>query len=442
MFVICKKHVIMKTNTYSLLSGSWMFAGNSQTALYPYLFNVLNGKSVSTKNTMAATVFKYQSKDGVVATINNNKAPNTSSVAVINIHHPIFKYDQECGPKGTQSIMNVLDAWKTEPSILGVVLNVNSGGGQASGTAEFAEYLSTYPKPIEVFTKDVIGSAAYYFSAATNKITAHKHADFIGCIGTMWHSVNLEGVIKKKGGLVNEIYSDLSPEKNKQSRALKKGDPKPLIEKILNPHAQKFHEDMKTYRPTITDKALKGDVYNPKEALQEGLIDALGTLDDVVESIFNSVNKNNNKPQNTMSELKIPFIEKAIGDSFSNGEKESGILLQEDQATLLESVLKDNQEKIDGLTLKSNSSIELVNTLQDHKTAVTTAIQAALKEAEVEDCETMSNEDGIKALSGLIKLYGGKDGASLTTVTATTNQVENENVKHVSGVNLDAAMNN
>lgn len=437
----------MTNNTYSLLSDNWMFADNSKSILYPYLFQLINGKNVLIQNTLPPTTHFFQSSTGMQSTANTEV--QSSSVAVIKMHHPIFKYDQECGPRGTQSIMGLMEAWKEDSNIAGVVLDVNSGGGQASGNAEFAEYINSYPKPVEVFTKDVIGSAAYYFSAAANKITAHKFADFVGCIGSMYHSVNLEGVIKQKGGAINEFYADLSPEKNLQSRELKKGNERPLIEKLLNPSAEQFHLDMKKYRPQLTEKALKGDIFSPEEALKEGLIDELGTLQSVIQSVFNAsknhkpnnTNNLNNSNQSRMSKLNVPLIEAAIGSTFSSGETENGIILNDEQAKAIENILQENATENTALKSEVETVTATVATLTQKQTEVSAAITAALTTAEVENAASLSEADGIVALSNLVAEYGAKDGAAPTKTKGDGTDVDDVNPNIVSGVDISAAMN-
>tara|TARA_B110000114_G_scaffold116680_1_gene122295 strand:+ start:2438 stop:3748 length:1311 start_codon:yes stop_codon:yes gene_type:complete len=410
----------MNKNTYSLLGGNWMFTENSKTAMMPFILQIINGQTVGFADTLPPTTHYFQAEDGIITSSDqHNPLAEINSVAVLDIHHPIFKYNQECGPRGTQSIMTQLKAWEAESSIAGVVLNVNSGGGQVSGTAEFAEFISTYSKPIEVFTKDSIGSAAYYFSSGANKITAHKHADVIGSIGVMFSSVNLEGIIKKKGGEVLEVYSDLSPEKNKASRALKSGDERPLIEQHLNPMADKFRNTMKQYRPGISERALKGDVFSPEEALNEGLIDAIGTLDSVISSVFEaskSKNKrvNSNLKNKLMSKLNVPKIEAAIGSTFTEGETENGIILTDAQAEAIEQTLTSNEAAAVILDGKVMAGVTRITALEAAGNAVTETVQAALTKAEVEAADKMDNEQGIKALSDLVTEYGGNDGAVLT----------------------------
>jgi len=425
-----------------------MFIDSAKSQLYPFLFNIINGGDMSLLKDSLNTTTHYFSFSSELQNSRNTTASNSSGqVAVINIHHPIFKYDQNCGPKGTQSIMNLMDEWKNDSNVVGVVFDVNSGGGQGSGNAEFAEYLNTYPKPTGVFTKDMIGSAAYYFSAGTDFIIAHKHADFIGCIGSMHYSVNVEGILKKKGATINEWYADISPEKNKQTRAMKDGDERPFVEKLLNPSAQQFHDDMKRYRPQISEKALEGDIFNPKDALKEGLIDDLGTLQSAIDKVFSlskpSTNStNNNSKRKTMSKSNLPLIEAVLGNKFEDDETKDGVILTEAQASLIENRLSENDKAISDAATLATANTAKITELTNTSAAVTTAVQNALKEAEVEGAEKMSNEEGIVALSALVKEYGSKDGGKTTQTIDSPDNAGSEDNNMVAGYDISAAMNN
>ena len=265
----------------------------------------------------------------------------------------------------------------------------------------------------------------------------------------MFYSVNIDGVIEKAGGTINEFYADLSPEKNIQSRELKKGNERPLIETILNPSAQQFHDDMKQYRPQLTEKALKGDIFSPQNALKEGLIDAIGTLQSVINNVFeaskatNNNSNTNNSKNNTMSKLNVPLIEAVIGSSFTEGETENGIILTDEQATALENRLSENDNAISISETEATTSTERITELEATNTTVTTAIQNALTTAEVEGAENMSNEEGIVALSALLVEYGSKDGGQLTnTLNTIDDDSDNGNKNIIGGTDVSAYLNN
>ena len=115
-----------------------------------------------------------------------------------------------------------------------------------------------------------------------------------------------------------------------------------------------------------------------------------------------------------MSKLNVPLIEAVIGSSFSEGETENGIILTDEQAAALENRLSENDTAIATAKKTATGSEKKISKLEADEENLKTAIQNALATAEVEGAATMSNEEGITALSNLVAEYGGKDGGKTT----------------------------
>ncbi len=377
----------------------------------PFLLGIMNGQIDKVNLSFNETEHEFLSAH--MLTIQSNtgqKAPESSQVAVLRIHHPIFKYDQFCGPQGTQSMIKLMDQWKQDSSIAGVILDLNSGGGQGSGTGEFAEYLHDYPKPTVSFTKDVVGSAAYYLAAGTDHIIAHKRADFIGSIGAMFYTVNMEGVLKKQGADIYEVYSSLSDQKNIQSRKLKEGDEQLLVQKILDPGAKDFHTDILKYRPQISEKALKGDVFNPSESLSEGLIDSLGTFQDAIDKVFELSNKN--KKDETKMSKSYPKIETALNREFGEGETSNGILLTEEEADTVEARMSELEGQLETANTDLQERRDNEQALNDANTSALETINSTLELKG--DAKIDSIEKGMSAMVDKINELGQDPGGQHT----------------------------
>ncbi|MDI6033024.1 S49 family peptidase [Flavobacterium sp. LB2P84] len=436
-------------NTNSLLNSNWMFSGDSKNILMPFLLNILN----NTKNefSLNPTSFLQASHLNAVNPFDFDKPLENKVVAIIQVHHPIFKYDQMCGPKGTQTIMAILESWKSNDNIIGVVMDYNSGGGQGSGTREVARYIFEYPKPIVSYTNDLCGSAAFYLYSAAKYRFINQYADFIGCIGSMSYSIDLQGAIEKSGGKVNEFYADSSPEKNLQSRELKKGNERPLIEKMLNPNADLFHSDIKDFMPSISDKALKGDVFTPDEALKEGLADSFGTLQDAIDKVIElhnaSDNSNSNSnTNNNMNTTQLPSLQSVLGlDAPLASTEENGTYLNAGQLETVENRLVELDAS--NTALQTQLDAALANTeAQEQLTAVNatvTGIEASidgmLTSAGLDVTGTLTEK--ATALSAKVAEMGGKDGAIHTNPKVdVNNEATASNV--VGGVDITGAMNN
>lgn len=428
-----------------------MFSGDTGNVLMPFLLNIVNG--TDNQILLNPTTLLSASSLGALNPFESTTPTKEQRVGVIQVHHPIFKYDQNCGPKGTQTIMSILDTWKEDDTIIGVVMDYNSGGGQAAGTRQASRYIFDYPKPIVSYTNDLVGSAALYMYAASKYRFVNQYAEFIGCIGSMMQKVDLTGVIEKAGGKVIEMYSDLSPEKNLQARELKKGNERPVIEKLLNPDAAKFQKDMKEFLPNITEKALLGDIFTPEEAIEEGLADSFGTLQDAINKVFelSKENKQNNPKSNTnMNTKSLPKVEAVLGLAASLALTENGSYLNEEQLDTIEASLdsleSENSNLQTQLTDAQNANTTSVETVQgqlteatNNLTAVETSVDAILESAGLP--VTGSLTEKLAAVNGKAEVFGKSDGASHSNPKVGANE-DVEATNNVGGIDVSAAMNN
>lgn len=75
-----------------------MFSGETGNILMPFLMNMLNGNDV--KEQLNKTGFFTVTSSSANFDPFNLDEPTTSKeekVGIIQVHHPIFKYDQFCG---------------------------------------------------------------------------------------------------------------------------------------------------------------------------------------------------------------------------------------------------------------------------------------------------------------------------------------------------------
>ena len=419
-------------NLHSLLTDRWFINTAYGHSLLPTLYAILSGKSEFAKVDGSIEAHIILGKNGsVVSASSFSQADNKDQyVLVVSLKNPIYKYNQECGPQGTKSKMAMMSAYESDPNLAGIVLDIDSGGGQVAGTPEFHDFIQNYSKPVVSYTDGMMCSAAYYIGSAANHIVANKRADAIGSIGTMIHFIDMTGYYEKKGAKVITEYATKSTDKNKDFEELLNGNPEGYIKNELDPITESFHNDMKAARSGLKEAVLSGGTYNADQSLSMGLVDEIGTLQTAIDKVFslaqkNKGNSNNaNSKRKVMSNTKLPLIEGVLGNKFEEDETKNGIILTDDQAAKLEAALSNNATAIADAKTAAEQSETTITELKADGTKITTAIQNALKEAEVEGAEKMTNEEGIEALSGLVKEYGAEDGDKHTETTAKTESKE------------------
>lgn len=210
-------------------------------------------------------------------------------VLVIPIDGVIMKHDY-CGSIGTVTLEKIFFNALSDPSIGAIVLDIDSGGGQAAHLNLLfdAAYAFAQEKVLLTHFSGYCCSAAYYYAGASQKIYAASDLEKVGSIGTM--STIQRPNENNRGPLSIEFhYATASTNKNSSYRELMNGNPEPLIKKELDPLNNTFIANMKKARPQMHESVYTGiDVY-ADEAIKLGLIDGIKRLDDVINEAFSLI---------------------------------------------------------------------------------------------------------------------------------------------------------
>lgn len=431
----------MNSNINNLFSGKFYIHEAYGLSLVPTLIKAFTSvsyveKSADDLKKEVVSTAKRSDSSGQVSS-------NSKSVAIITFNQPVIKYtDYWTGWLGTQTYIQILEQFKNDDSVAGVVLKVDSGGGQVYGTPEFFEYVRDFSavKPIVVYTNGYLCSGAYYFAAGASWIVAHKRADAIGSIGVYTVIVDFNGILVKYGASIHTLYSNESPDKNKTYRNLLSGedkDGKEYIKIELDPIAQTFRVDMKSVRPQIKEEAFKGGVWNGEQALEMGLVDEIGTEETAIAKVYelakaqnSNNNSNSNSTKKSMSTKKsFPNITKTIGvqgDSLTIVKKtmsgRKGVFIEEAQLDALEAHLADSEKAVTTANDKATAAEGKITKIEG---AVNAAIKTAGLEKEVEASTTTDAK--ISLLGTKVDEYGKISGKRTERSKSEGDQFEAEN---------------
>jgi protease-4 len=363
-----------------------------------------------------------------------------SRVVVLNFKQPVVKYSTYEW-LGTQSYIAILNQLMNDPTVAGVVLDMDTGGGQVYGTPEIYDAVTSFVavKPLVIYTNGYLCSGGYYIAAPSSFIIANKRADAIGSIGAYTTMVNYDGIMEHFGAKVFTIYSDLSPDKNKNYRGVIDGtDPdfKNYIKEELNPMVITFHNDMKAARPQLSEEVFKGGTWTGEQSIALGLIDANGSLQDAIAKVFelsstqnSNSNNNNNSKKKTMSKKTkgFPVLQGIIGiegegiETISTVLGNKGVQISEAQLEAIENALVEKDTAVTTATGKATTAESRVAAIEG---AINTAVTTAGLDAKVEAEATTENK--ITLLGATVVAYGKKPGAKVTTPKAEGDSFEEE----------------
>lgn len=244
----------------------------------------MDAMKLSDKQPIARQVTAGHAQDNQFA-----KAPK-DSVAVIPLRGDMLKEGTMCS-YGTEEIAAVIREAADASNIIGIRLDIDSGGGAVDAIAPMLEAIAfsqSKGKPVGACC-DLCASAAYYVASHCNFIMADNaiSAEF-GSIGVMMQFPDYAKYYEEKGIKIHTIYSNLSNYKNAPFEAARKGEYASIKEEQLDPLARQFQEAVKQHRQNLktdVEGILNGRMFYAKDALNNGLIDRIGTAQEATEEV-------------------------------------------------------------------------------------------------------------------------------------------------------------
>ena len=175
-----------------------------------------------------------------------------------------------------------------DPHVKGIILRLDTPGGEGTTSDiiynEILRFKEKTGIPVLALMMGVAASGGYYVACGCDFIMAHP-TTITGSIGVIMGYTNFEEVLKKIG---------LVPVVIKSGELKDMGSPvKPLTDKermILQDFSDEIHNqfiaDVATGRNMEFDKVKEladGRIYTGKKALELGLVDELGNLEDAIQ---------------------------------------------------------------------------------------------------------------------------------------------------------------
>ncbi|MBY5920354.1 signal peptide peptidase SppA [Ferrimonas balearica] len=218
------------------------------------------------------------------------EAQGENQIAIIVAKGTILNGDQPAGTIGGISTSRLLREAREDDKVKAVVLRVDSGGGSAYASEQIRQEvlaLQAAGKPVVASMGSVAASGGYWISANADRIFAQPTTitgsiGIIGLITTFEESAAALGI--HADGVGTTEMAGLSV-----LRPLPDGF-KHLVQQSLNKGYQDFIQLVSTARNLPleqVDEIAQGRIWSGKAALENGLVDEMGELDDAIETAAN-----------------------------------------------------------------------------------------------------------------------------------------------------------
>lgn len=218
-------------------------------------------------------------------------------VAVLSVMGPIFPradfFTQISGATSIETLGLRFGEALAAPDVKGIVLHIDSPGGQITGVHEFAEHVfaARNIKPVVAYISGTGASAAYWIASAAGRVVADATA-VLGSIGVVAAWTDSKQARRSQGLTDYEVVSSQSPNK-RLDPASEEG--RSALQRLLDTTADIFIADVARNRgcleAQVTEQFGRGGVMLAAEAVNVGMADAVGSLEDVIAALSDTGNE-------------------------------------------------------------------------------------------------------------------------------------------------------
>lgn len=251
--------------------------------------------------TVAFNTYSAPVMGGTEQTIISDGDP-TGQIALLELNGAIIDSGEPgifdtAGGYNHAAFLTELETAMTDRGVQGIIISVDSPGGGILESAEIhsaiEEIQDQTEKPIYVSMGGMAASGGYYIAAPTDRIFATPQT-LTGSIGVIMSSLNVAELLDNIG-IEEQVYKSgpykdiLSPTRE----SLEEEDE--IIQGIVDEYYEEFVAIISEGRDMPEDRVRElgdGRIYTGRQALDEGLVDELGSLEDSITAMREELGAN------------------------------------------------------------------------------------------------------------------------------------------------------
>lgn len=217
-------------------------------------------------------------------------------LAVIQVIGPLVQRAGLIGPDcgditSYEALTQEFDAALADPTVKGIVLELDSPGGEVSGLFALADRIASSSKPVFAVSNEAAYSAAYAIASASDRVFVGRTAG-VGSIGVVAMHVDQSAKNAKDGLKPTYVFAgdkkvDANPHEPLTDRARQdlQAEVDQLYELFVKAVAERRDMSQKAVRAT------QAGTYMGAEAVAADLADEVGTLEDAKAALRAEINR-------------------------------------------------------------------------------------------------------------------------------------------------------
>ena len=239
------------------------------------------------------------------------RAQEKNKIAVIHVEGAIVTGGIDFNTAGSGGIVKNINKARDDESVKGIILRVNSPGGDVYASSMITNALEEFQstgRPVFTSMGDIAASGGVWVTTTSEEIWA-EDTTLTGSIGVYsivpdvsplenWAGINYDGVSMTKAGDIYDLSRGMNEELNKQFRENTENFYKEFVTKVAENRKMEYLEVL---------KFAGGRIWRGDTALELGLVDKLGSLDDAVDSMVTKLELEDYKVFSYNTEVEFEF---------------------------------------------------------------------------------------------------------------------------------------
>mgnify|MGYP001176985520 FL=1 len=212
-----------------------------------------------------------------------------NKIAIIHVEGAIVTGDIGFNSAGSGGVVKNINKARDDENVKGIVLRVNSPGGDVYASSMITNALEEFQstgRPVITSMGDIAASGGVWVTTTSEEIWAES-TTLTGSIGVYgvypdlsplanWAGINYDGISMTKSGEVYDLRRGVSVELNRQFEEGVENFYRDFVAKVADNRGMDFSEVL---------KVAGGRIWRGDKALELGLVDKLGSLDDAINSM-------------------------------------------------------------------------------------------------------------------------------------------------------------
>lgn len=238
-----------------------------------------------------ATIFSFAFVGGKLTWDAINVTPDNHNVGLIEVKGPIQRdAPPKLGRKKRTTADEIVDQIKTatdDSDIDALIVRLNTPGGEIVPSEDIKLAIEEFDGPVIGHATDVCASGGYLIASACDEIVC-RNGSMVGSIGVIGSRTNYSELAGKLGVNYEQFTAGDYKDAGTPMREIEQ-DEREYIQNLIDTHYEDFVKTVAEGRnmPVSAVKNTEAKIFLGRDALEKGLVDGIGTEDDVKKRISN-----------------------------------------------------------------------------------------------------------------------------------------------------------